>query len=739
MPAAKSIAKVEPITTARTLRGPFDYRIPSGGDRIDVGSLLVVPFARRKILGVVVGMASGSELPDERLAEPLEVLEPATTAELIELGEWVGERYCSTRSRGIALALPPGAGTGRRPRSARPRIERRAEITTEGLGALSDGTRLGDRQRATLELLGGPEGEDPRELSTAEIAAGAGADSSVLARLRERGWVSLREERVRRRPALALVGEASDPEVELSPAQRRAAAAIIASLEEPDAREWLLWGVTGSGKTEVYLEAIAATLQAGRSAILLVPEIGLTPQTMGRVAARFGDAVAVLHSALSEGERYDEWQRLASGEAKVCVGPRSAIFAPVRDLGLIVVDEEHDGSYKQEGDPRYDARAVARKRARIAGAVYLAGSATPRPESWRALERLELPERVDQRPMPAVSLLDMREVSPRSGPLHPITRDALSSLGEREKAIVMLNRRGFAPHLSCSSCGHSIGCPHCDVSLVMHRSGGRMSCHHCGYGEPVPRSCPECDSVAIARLGAGTERIESIVRELVDPHPVFRLDADTASARGAHGELLESFGAGVGGVLVGTQMVAKGHDFADVVLSVLLDADSTLRYPDFRAEERTFALVSQLAGRSGRGTRAGRVLVQTLAPEAKPIAAAQAHDAPGFLAGELERRQRFGYPPYASLIAIELAGEAEPRLAEAAERVAAAVTPGLPPGSELLGPAPRFRRRGRFRRRILIKTDDAPAVREVVAEVVEGLAAERYLNGLALAVDVDPQ
>jgi primosomal protein N' (replication factor Y) len=470
-----------------------------------------------------------------------------------------------------------------------------------------------------------------------------------------------------------------------------------------------------------------------------VPEIALTPQTVARFQARFGDTVALLHSALSEGERYDEWRRLRTGQARVCVGPRSAIFAPLEDVGLVIVDEEHDSSYKQEGDPRYDARAVARERAARAGAVYLAGSATPRPETFSELPRLDLPERVDGRPMPPVEVLDMRELSPRAGPLHPATREALGALAEDEKAIVMLNRRGFAPHLACAACGEAVGCPHCDVSLVLHRASGRMACHHCGHAEPVPKACPACGSASLARYGAGTERLEEILAELVRPAPVFRLDADTTGTRGAHGRLLSEFGAARGGVLVGTQMVAKGHDFGDVVLSVLLDADSTLRYPDFRAEERTFALVSQLAGRSGRGARGGRVLVQTLAPEATPIAAAARHDTAGFIAEELGRREEFGYPPFSALIAVELAAAAEAPLAGASERLAAEIEPGLPPGSELLGPAPRFRRRGRFRRRILIKTSEPLAASAAVREVVEDPATTRSLREIALAVDVDPQ
>jgi primosomal protein N' (replication factor Y) len=734
--APMRIAKVEPITTARGLRGPFDYRLPDGMDAA-IGSLLVVPFARRKLLGVVTGLAAESDLPAERLAEPLELLEASTTEELVELGGWIAERYVSPRSRGIALALPPGAGTGKRPRAAKARSERRSQLTDAGRAAL-DGSeppkpKLGEKQLAALAAL-----VDRGELSDRELAKLTGAGAPVIRRLEERGLVSTRRATIVRRPALAAVGEPARA-VTLSPAQVDAVTDVVAALDAGEARELLLHGVTGSGKTEVYLAAIEAALERGRTAILLVPEIGLTPQTLGRVAARLGDQVAVIHSALSEGERGDEWRRLRTGEARVCVGPRSAVFAPVEPPGLVIVDEEHDSSYKQEGDPRYDARAVARRRAELAGGVYLAGSATPRPESWQELRRIELPERVDARPMPEVRMLDMREVSPRAGPLHPEVRDALMALAPEEKAIVMLNRRGYAPHLSCASCGEAVGCPHCDVSLVMHRGSGRMVCHHCSHVEPIPRECAACGSVTLARAGAGTERVEAIVSDLVDPHPVIRLDADTTSRKGSHGRLLAEFGSARGGVLVGTQMVAKGHDFADVVLSVLLDADSTLRYPDFRAEERTFALVSQLAGRSGRGARGGRVLVQTLTPDADPMRAAVGHDTPGFVAGELGRRETFGYPPFSSLVAVELAGPDESALARAAERIAAAIVPRLPEGVELLGPAPRFRRRGRYRRRMLVKCEEVGSVTDAIAAALEELAGARELRGVAIAVDVDPQ
>ncbi len=734
------IAKVEPMTTTRALRGPYDYRLPESMVKagVGVGSLLVVPFSGRRMLGVVVAVAAESDLPPERLAEPIEAIEAGATPELVRLGLWVAERYCSTPPRGLALVLPPGSGTGRKPKSMRPLTERTAQVTAAGEAAIGDGpdaVRLGARQRSVLELLAAD-----GELSGPRIRELTGADSGVLSALAGRGLVERHTREVRRAPRIDTVGAVADAP-RLSAQQQACADALIGALDGAGQRERLLHGVTGSGKTEVYLAAIEAALERGRSAILLVPEIGLTPQTVGRVAARLGDTVAVLHSGLAEGERFDEWRRLRAGTARVCVGPRSAVFAPVSDLGLIVVDEEHDSSYKQEGDPRYDARAVARRRAADAGALYLAGSATPRPESWAELDRLELPERIDGRPLPPVEILDMREVPGSAGPLHPVTREALAGLGADggAKAIVMLNRRGFSPHLSCGACGAAVICPNCDVSLVLHRGAAVVGCHHCGHTEPVPKACAECGSVSISRHGAGTERIEKLVGELAAPAPVFRLDADTVSGRGGHGRVLTEFERAPGGVLVGTQMVAKGHDFPDVSLSVLIDADSTLRYPDFRAEERTFALVSQLAGRSGRGERGGRVLVQTLAPAAAPIVAAARHDTAGFLAGELERRREFGYPPFSSLLAVELTGPAEPTLIAAGERVAAALRPVLGPDAELLGPAPRFRRRGRFRRRLLIKSAaadrDAAAVRTALAD--PGVVAA--LKGVTLAVDVDPQ
>jgi primosomal protein N' (replication factor Y) len=728
-----AIVKVEPLTTARALRGPFDYRIPARMPDLEVGSVVRIPFGPRRILGVVVELADASELPPERLAEPIEALEAGVPAELVRLGLWVGREYCSTPSRGLQLVTPPGTGTGAR--STRSKVELRAAIAAAGEAALAAGERLGVRQRAVLEAL------RAGEMSAAELAAAVGSDRQTLRRLEQRGLIATRDTAVRRGPSHVDVGAAPARPVLLDE-QLDAVTAIVAALdgEAGAARELLLHGVTGSGKTEVYLAAVEACLARGRGAIVLVPEIGLAPQAVARFRARLGDRFAVLHSGLSAGERYDEWRRLRSGEADVCIGPRSAVFAPVDDLGLVVIDEEHDPSYKQDSDPCYDARTVARRRASETGAVLVAGTATPRPETWLELPRVELPRRVDGRRMPPVEVLDMRGADPRSGPLHASTWERLEQVRrEGAKAIVMINRRGFAPWLTCRSCGHHWSCPNCDVSLIVHRHSGRLVCHHCAHAEPLPGACGECGSTTLSRSGAGTERIEQLLGARLAPMPVFRLDSDTAAGKGAHARILAAFGEADSGVLVGTQMVAKGHDFPEVTLSAILDADATLRFPDFRAEERTFAMVAQLAGRSGRGEAGGEVVVQTLAPEAPSIAHASRHDAAAFLAGEIERRRILRYPPFSSLVRIGLSSELESRLEGAAARLAQALNAELPASTDLLGPAPMFRVRNRHRRRLLIKAADREATVAAVRDAVERLAGERSLREVAISVDVDPQ
>jgi primosomal protein N' (replication factor Y) (superfamily II helicase) len=737
-----SIARVEPLTTARALRGPFDYRIPRDMERVEVGTMLVVPFGRRRMLGVVVEVASKSELPLERLVEPISALEQGVPAELVRLGLWIAEDCCSTPARGLALVLPPGTGTARGSApAARTRELLVASLTGAGSRALGDGAavRLSRRQRLVLETLhSGP-------ATVAELAASAEADHSALRRLEARGLIELKRRSIRRELAAAELGSTASIEVRaverrtLTPSQQSALDSLLPTLRAGRHEQFLLHGVTGSGKTEVYLRAAAAALEQGRSAIVLVPEIALTPQTARRFREWFGDRVAVLHSRLGLGERYDEWQRLRKGQASVCVGPRSAVFAPVRDPGLIVIDEEHDAAYKHEGDPRYDARRVAERRAQLAGAVLLCGSATPRSESWLRTRRLELPARVDSQRLPPVELIDMRDTDRA---LHRRTREALDEVKrEGAKAIVLVNRRGWSPFLDCRACGRAWICPHCDVSLTFHREEGRQQllCHHCAHREPVPGVCPDCSSTAVARHGTGTQRLEAELQSALAPMPIFRLDTDAARRKGGIAELLHRFEQSESGVLVGTQMVAQGHDFPEVSLAVVQDADATLRFPDFRSEERTFSLVAQLAGRSGRSERGGRVFVQTLLPESACLQHAARHDAGSFIGEELRRREALAYPPYAELVEVTTSAGTQPAADEALLRVKQAV--GTDDSRmQVLGPAPLFRLKDRYRSRLLIKARERATAVSAVREALARVVAERNASsGVKFSVDVDPQ
>ena len=679
--AMPKVAQVEPITTARVLRGPFDYVCPEGAG---VGSVLVVPFGGRDLLAIVTAQKDSSE---HELSEARESLPISLPPDLVALGPWLADQYCSTPARAYSLMLPPRG------------VKERSALYATVLRAPDDGERLTARQRDLLGSL-------PRL---------AGADVAALRRLEKRGFVALEAQPQRRAPKHEEVGKASGASgPALTSDQAEALEQLIAAAP---GEQLLLHGVTGSGKTEVYLRAAAEVLAAGRTVLVLVPEIALTPQIISRFIERFGGTVAVIHSKLTAGERFDEWMRLRSGQARICIGARSAVFAPMSEIGLIIVDEEHDSSYKNEGDPRYDARDVAARRAEDHGAVLVAGSATPRAESWQRLRRLSLPSRVDQMPLPEVEITDLRGAS---GALHP---DTFAALVDARKSIVLLNRRGWSNYLSCSSCGYAWECPECDVTLVLHRASGSISCHHCGHREPVPERCVECGSVSIARHGTGTERLET---EL--PGKVFRLDGDAADA----GAVLRAFEQADEGILLGTQVVAKGHDFPDVELGVVVDADQTLRFPDFRAEERTFSLVTQLAGRSGRGSERGRVIVQTLTPDAPALVLAARHDAAAFLEQELGRREALRYPPFSTLIRIVCSSPQ----AGAAQEAASELQQGLP-GS--LGPAPLFRLRGRERSQVVIKAEDRHAAVEAVNIAVGRVAKGAGRKSVSISVDVDPQ
>ena len=524
-----------------------------------------------------------------------------------------------------------------------------------------------------------------------------------------------------------LPGEAEP--AELSNTQRAALDRIVGAFDADEGANFLLFGATGSGKTEVYLQACAVALERGRGAIVLVPEIALTPQTVGRFRARFGERIAILHSSLTEAERRDERARIASGEAPIVVGARSAVFAPVPRLGVICVDEEHDSSYKQESDPRYDARTVAAKRAALENAVAVFGSATPRPESWGTLERLDLGGRLSG-PLPPVRVVDLRR---EAG--YPLSAPLLAELGAIEehggKAILLLNRRGVAPALHCRACGLTLRCTNCDVALVLH-GDGLLRCHHCGHTEPKPETCPACLSTELARLGAGTQKLERELEAKLPELERIRLDADAVEKPGALAAALRRFAVADRVVLVGTQMVAKGHHFSGVALAAVVDADTGLGLPDFRAEERTFQLLTQLAGRSGRDAP-GRVLVQTFQPDSRAIELAARHDVTRFLDSELERRRALGYPPFTHLVRIVVAGP-EP---DAPLQALLELKDGLT--GDLLGPAPLLRLRGRYRAQLVAKTEQPRRLAAQASRLLSAGAPAMRRAGLTAVVDVDPQ
>ncbi len=627
--------------------------------------------------------------------------------ELVELALRIAERYATPPARALKLVLPPD-GT---PPPADPWL-------AAGEGAEAKGRR----QAAILAAAA----DAPGPLT--DIAARSGSTPAAVRKLLADGRL--------------VEITAPKPELESSLEPNLDQVAAIARLEraidgdDSDSRELLLHGVTGSGKTEVFLRAAAHALSKGRSVIILVPEIALAPQTAARVRRRFGSLVEVLHSGLAKGERARVWQRLEAGEARVLVGARSAILAPILELGLIVVDEEHEIAYKQESDPRYDARTVALMRARAAGAACVFASATPRPEAWRALEHIKLPTRIGGK-LPPVEIVDLS----RDGH-YPLSRTLASALGEIERdggrAMILLNRRGAALALHCRACGRGFGCTSCDVALVLHQYPPRLVCHHCAYSEPAPTRCPGCGAVDITRIGAGTERLESEVAERFPGLTVLRLDGDVTARVGALEEVLTTFASTDRAVLVGTQIVAKGHDFPDVRLAAVIDADLGLAIPDFRAEERSFALLAQLAGRAGREGSGGRVLLQTWDPAQRVVRLASRHAVDEFLDGELARREALRYPPFSRLVRVIVDAPVDDVPMAFLDGLAAALAVMLP-DDDLLGPAPLIRLRDRYRAHLLLRTQRA----EHAARAVHAVLADRHASLRAadarVVVDVDPQ
>jgi primosomal protein N' (replication factor Y) (superfamily II helicase) len=727
------------VAVAAAVRGTFTYRVPSAlAPEVQLGQRVAVPFGRsRRATGYVVGFPPSA--PDGfELRDVVEILElvPPFTPKLVELIRWAEDYYLVPPGELLRAALPPGLNT-RKGESGPAR--RGVEYASPAPCAPDAVAKLGRAaaQRAVLEYLLA-RGRIPVEELRAAFPKGRGA----LTALARRGLVALETETPVARSGL-LPAAAAPPA--LTPDQAAALGQLEAALGT--FAPFLLHGVTGSGKTEVYLRVIARAREAGKGALVLVPEIALTPQLAGRFRARFGDDVALLHSGLSDAERHAEWLRLRRGEARICVGVRSAIFAPVQDLAVLVVDEEHDASFKQEDGPAYHARDLAVVRAKREDAVLVLGSATPSLETLEnartgKYRRVELPARVDDRPMPVVELVDLGKlrragVTGLPGLLSPqLTSAVEGTLAAGQQTILFLNRRGYETLVVCEACGAEAGCTECAVSMTHHARRGLLVCHYCGKTERMDARCPACGGVRRG-VGVGTEQVEEAVRSLFPRARVARLDRDAVTSADDTAGVLARFARRELDVMVGTQMVTKGHDFPGVTLVGVVLADTALALPDFRAAERTFQLLTQVAGRAGRGADAGRVLVQTFNPGTPAVACAATHDYAGFSAGELERRRQHGYPPFGRMMAARVEGSEE-GARRTAEALAAAARPALGGEVAMLGPAPAAieRIRGRWRWHLLFRAPAPKALFRVHAALAR--VARKPPGGAAIRFDMDP-
>jgi len=729
----------------------FDYLVPEHlADSVQPGKRVFVPFGRRKLTGYILGYAKEST---GELKEIISVLDPDplfTSGEL-ELYRWAASYYLHPLGEVIKAALPAGIN-----------IESRKQtLTSDNGNAVAEELLKGGRSVKTetfyriLPASGEPVGlrgkaeriiaflHDVGETSRSVICKNFGDSSAPLKKLRELGLVEELKREVYRDPFREDSFEHDAPQV-LNGSQSLAFSRIVPAINAGDFSPFLLHGVTGSGKTEVYLQVIGHCLDLGKNALVLVPEIALTPQLVRRFRSRFRCGIAVLHSGLAGGERYDEWRRIRRGEVSIVIGARSAIFAPLERLGVIVVDEEHEASYKQTEGFTYNARDLALVRGKMEKAVVVLGSATPLITTYHAalqgrLHHLELPERVRNLPLPVTEIIDGRR---RKGEtfLPELVAALADNLDRGGQTLLFLNRRGFATFLVCRDCGHVFRCPNCSVTLTYHRLKQRHYCHYCDFSLPAPSVCPGCNGAEIVLLGRGTERVEEGVKELFPEARVARMDSDTTSGKGSHARILKKLEERSIDILIGTQMIAKGHDYPGVTLVGVISADGTLNIPDFRSAERAFQLVSQVTGRAGRGDAPGKVLIQTLAPDHYALVRAAAHDFAGFYADEIEFRRQTGYPPYSFLAAVNLSGTSAREVekgAEDAARVLRELRRELGSRTEILGPAPATmaKIRGRFRWHILLK---APTRRELNRILARCRAEFKPPAVVRMSIDIDP-
>lgn len=743
---AESMRRVASVVLAKGPDRAFDYEVPESfcddqypERRLEAGRRVSVPFGRgnRDVVGYCVALETKAVDPNRikpiaKVLDAESLLSPA----MLRLTQWMADYYLCPWGQVLEAVVPAGvrgkAGTREvKLLTAPPDVRDR-------LGSI----KLRSKQQAkALRVLAASK----HPLSASVLAQQAGCTTGPVRQLLKQGLI----EAVSTRIATGELDETSPPRqdpLKLNADQDLALQRILSALESGEARGLLLHGVTGSGKTEVYLQAIQRVNSFGRQAIVLVPEISLTPQTVRRFRSRF-DRVAVLHSHLSPVERHRHWQRIAAGEVQVVVGARSAIFAPTPHLGLIVIDEEHESTFKQDVAPRYHARDVAWQRASAEGIPLLLGSATPALESWQRaaageFELISLPRRVLNRPLPDVVTVDLRDQAQtrysRGAISRPLHQAMVAALRDGGQAILLLNRRGFSTHIQCPGCGYVLQCPDCEMSLTFHKQANRTICHCCDHEEPPPTACPDCKSPAIRYGGLGTQKLEAEVRNRFPQHVAARMDTDSMRSRGSHEEVLQRFRDGKIHILLGTQMIAKGLDFPNVTLVGVVNADTALHLNDFRAAERTFQLVAQVAGRTGRGEKGGRVLVQTFQVEHPAIAAAARHDYLRFAAHELEVRRTAHYPPYGAMARIVVRGKEEAIARATIDQLGQLLRDRQDQlNVRILGPAPApiMRLRGEHRFHLQLQAPDVEALQRIIRAAGESFRAPRGVNW---TIDIDP-
>jgi primosomal protein N' (replication factor Y) (superfamily II helicase) len=739
-----SVARYAEVAVPLHVFQTFTYKLSDEQSlEAQIGARLVVPLGRSVVTAYIVGL---SDEPPENLAEidikdaqDLVDRTPVCTSEILQLARWVADYYACPLGEVIKAALPPGMSPKRRDGTfAKPKLRRFVRLRQA-----NDEIKLTEAQGRVISTL-----ESSGPILLQSLLQTASVSASTISSLEKKNLVEVYVEAIRRDP-LGEAGGAKSPAHTLTAAQTSVLQQIQQQISSESYSAFLLHGVTGSGKTEIYMRAMDKALQLGRSAMMLVPEIALTPVFSRGLRARFGDQVAIFHSSLQKGERFDEWTRVRNGDARVVIGTRSAVFAPAKNLGLIVVDEEHESSYRQQESPYYNARDVAIVRAQKEAATVVLGSATPSLESFNNARKgkyqlLTLPERIAARPMATAKIIDMRTVFARHGKPRVFSDELLEAIREtherQQQSIILLNRRGYSSFILCRSCGETIQCPNCDVTLTYHRSERVIVCHYCNHREPVPRVCPACGKKYIYYVGEGTEQLEEMLKLLFPALRVARIDRDTTARRKVFEQSLADFSAGRIDTLVGTQMLAKGHDFPNVTLVGVVSVDAGLALPDFRSAERTFQLITQVAGRAGRGDRPGRVLIQTYHPYHYALRHACAQDYEGFYDEELRYRQNHSYPPFVALATLLIHGPDLGRVrADSLELRKQLDVANQERKCRILGPAPAplSRLKGEHRFQMLIKSRSRRHLREVADAALRSVS-ENGINLRSINLEIDP-